>query len=74
MGNFSIEAEYNGEVENNAMPADKKKKNLSINVREIKNGFIVTRSWDEDTEDGCTKWMSEDEYSKENPITIKQSE
>lgn len=38
--------------------------NVSINVKEISNGFIVSKSWSD--KDG--KYHSEEVYHKDNPI------
>lgn len=56
-----------------AAAVEPEKKNLSINIRQIKNGWVVSRSWDEEekNEDGhcCTRWKNEEEFYPQNPIT-----
>jgi hypothetical protein len=45
------------------------KKDMSVNIREIKNGFIVSRSWYEgETEDCCHNYKNEEEYFATNPL------
>lgn len=48
------------------------KKNMDINVRQIKNGFLVRRSWTEPSSDENGRpyedYKSEEEYYPENPL------
>lgn len=48
------------------------KKDINVNIRKIKNGYIVRRSWSEPSEDDSgrpyDKWCEEEEYYQENPL------
>jgi 3-methyladenine DNA glycosylase Mpg len=45
------------------------KKDMSVNVREIKNGYIVSRSWYEgESDDCCHSYKNEEEYYATNPL------
>lgn len=41
---------------------------MEVSVRQIKNGFILRRSWTERRPDGERDWKSEEEFYQENPI------
>lgn len=67
---FKIAAEFLSQKMESKTP---EKKNLSVNIRQIKNGWIVRTSWEEERMDGdcChTQWMEEEEYSAENPVSV----
>lgn len=47
------------------------RKNLSVNLRPISNGFIVRKSWEEETGEGencCTHYRDEETYFPTDPL------
>lgn len=75
---FDIAADYDSIDLPDSEDGFETKKDFQLSVREITNGYIITRTWKEKAPEGkqgdfgdgwCYK--SEDEYVKDNPVHLK---
>jgi hypothetical protein len=55
----------------NAVTEDFKEEDMSVSIRQIKNGWIVSRSWKERKPDDDYEYKNEEEFYSENPIPVK---
>jgi hypothetical protein len=54
-----------------AVAEDFKEEDMSVSIRQIKNGWIVSRSWKERKPDDDYEYKSEEEFYADNPIPVK---
>lgn len=60
---FDVQSAYDSA----SIGEDFNEEDMSVSVRKIKNGFIVSRSWTEGKGED-RQWKNEEEYYSENPI------
>lgn len=60
-------AESDSEIKFSTSPGKAYEEKASFNVRAIKNGFLVSKSWT----DKEGRYQSEESYSEKNPLEIE---